>query len=263
MGAIRGAALVTGGAKRLGKAMALELAARGHDVVVHYSSSAEQAEEVALEAQGLGVKAVALGADLLDRDAVSRLVPDAVKAIGGPLAVLVNNASIFEPDTIADATPLGWDRHLGSNLYAPLFLSQAFAQQVPGGKIDQNGEPVASAAIVNMIDMRVRKPSPDFMTYSLAKSGLWGLTRTSAQALAPDIRVNGIGPGPTLQGSRQRPKHFAAQRAATILKRGANVQDILSALRFILDTEALTGQLLCIDGGQHLGWQTPDTLIDE
>ena len=259
---ITGAALVTGGGKRLGKAMALDLAQSGHDVAIHYASSAGDAEAVAQEARSHGVRAVTLGADLLDREAVATLVPRARDALG-PLGILINNASIFEPDTLADATPASWDRHIGSNLYAPLFLSQAFAAQVTGGRTDDSGEPVASAAIVNMIDMRVRKPVPDFMTYSLAKSGLWALTQTSAQALAPDIRVNGIGPGPTLQGIRQRPEHFAAQRSATILKRGANVRDILSALRFILQTEALTGQLLCIDGGQHLAWQTPDTLIEE
>ena len=261
--AVTGAALITGGAKRLGKAMALDLAGRGHDVVVHYASSRDAAEAVAEEARGLGVKAAAVGADLLDRDAVEGLVPAAVAAIGGPLGVLINNASIFEPDSIESATPQSWDRHIGSNLYAPLFLTQAFAAQAPKGARDENGEPVAGSAVINMVDMRVKKPTPDFMTYGVAKAGLWWVTQTMAQALAPDVRVNGIGPGPTLIGSRQRPEHFAAQRAATILKRGANPGDILGAMRFILENEALTGQLLCIDGGQHLAWETPDVVIDE
>ena len=261
--AVTGAALITGGAKRLGKAMALDLAGRGHDVVVHYASSRDAAEAVAEEARGLGVKAAAVGADLLDRDAVEGLVPAAVAAIGGPLGVLINNASIFEPDSIESATPQSWDRHIGSNLYAPLFLTQAFAAQAPKGARDENGEPVATSAVINMVDMRVKKPTPDFMTYGVAKAGLWWVTQTMAQALAPDVRVNGIGPGPTLIGSRQRPEHFAAQRAATILKRGANPGDILGAMRFILENEALTGQLLCIDGGQHLAWETPDVVIDE
>lgn len=261
--AVTGAALITGGAKRLGKAMALDLAGRGHDVVVHYASSRDAAEAVAEEARGLGVKAAAVGADLLDRDAVEGLVPAAVAAIGGPLGVLINNASIFEPDSIESATPQSWDRHIGSNLYAPLFLTQAFAAQAPKGARDENGEPVATSAVINMVDMRVKKPTPDFMTYGVAKAGLWWVTQTMAQALAPDVRVNGIGPGPTLIGSRQRPEHFAAQRAATILKRGANPGDILGAMRFILENEALTGQLICIDGGQHLAWETPDVVIDE
>ena len=260
---VTGAALVTGGAKRLGRAMALELAELGLDVVIHYASSQADAEAAAEAVRAKGVSAAVVQADLLDRGAVAGLVGAATEAIGGPLGVLVNNASIFEPDEIRTASATSWDRHMGSNLYAPLFLSQAFAAQVPGGAVDQNGEPVARAAIVNMIDMRVRKPTPDFMTYGIAKAGLWWLTQTSAQALGPDIRVNGIGPGPTLIGSRQRDEHFAAQRAATVLNRGANPEDITGALRFILENEALTGQLLCIDGGQHLAWETPDVMIDE
>ena len=259
MSEIKGGALVTGAARRLGRAMALDLAAEGHDVVVHYSGSSEAAEDTASDARANGVKAVALQADLLDRAAVTALVPRAVEAIG-PLSVLVNNASIFEHDTIETASHESWDRHLGSNLFAPLFLSQAFARQVPGGARDDAGEPIASAAIVNMIDMRVRKPTPEFITYSVAKSGLWALTKSLSQALAPDIRVNGIGPGPTLQGGRQSAQHFADQRAATILSRGANPSDITGALRFILANPSFTGQLLCIDGGQHLGWETPDVL---
>jgi len=261
--AVTGAALITGGAHRLGKAIALALAERGHDVVIHYASSGDAAEDVAKEARALGVKAVTVGADLLKREAVASLVGDAVAALGGPLNILVNNASIFEPDEIDTATPGNWDRHLGSNLYAPLFLTQAFADQAPKGQRDGNGEPVASSAVINMADMRVLKPTPDFMTYAVAKQGLWGMTRTTAQALAPDIRVNAIGPGPTLAGSRQRPEHFAAQRAATILGRGSSPAEIVGAVRFILENDAFTGQLLCIDGGQHLAWETPDVLVDE
>ena len=256
---LRGAALVTGGGKRLGRAMVLDLAEQGFDVAVHYSASADDAEATAAEARRHGVRAATLGADLLDREAVETLVPRA-KAALGPLAVLVNNASIFEYDRIDTATPESWDRHMGSNLYAPLFLSQAFAAQATTGQKDEAGEPIASAAIVNMIDMRVRKPTPEFMTYSVAKAGLWAMTRTLAQALAPDIRVNGIGPGPTLQGARQSADHFANQRAATILERGANAADIVAALRFILASPSVTGQLICIDGGQHLAWKTPDVL---
>ena len=239
--------------------MVLELAARGFDVAIHHFGSDKEAEETAEAASALGVRAVTLCADLLDREAVAQLVPQAVDAIG-PLGVLINNASIFEHDTIQTATPQSWDRHLGSNLYAPLFLSQAFAAQVESGQRDVNGEPVARAVIVNMIDQRVRKLTPEFMTYTLAKYGLWGLTQTLAQALAPDIRVNAIGPGPTLQGARQSEAHFAAQRAATILERGASPEDITEALGFILMSQGLTGQLLCIDGGQHLAWRTPDVL---
>lgn len=258
-----GAALITGAGRRLGRAMALELAALGWDVAVHHRASGTDAAEVTSAARGLGVRAEALAADLLDDDAVASLVPRAATVLDRPLTLLINNASIFEPDRLSDATLKSWDRHIGSNLKAPFFLTQAFAAQAPGPFPDANGEPVAQAAVVNMIDMRVRKLSPDFATYTIAKMGLWALTRTAAQALAPAVRVNGIGPGPTMQGARQRPEHFSAQRAATLLQRGSNPAEICAALRFILSTDGLTGQLLCMDGGQHLLWQTPDHDIVE
>jgi NAD(P)-dependent dehydrogenase (short-subunit alcohol dehydrogenase family) len=251
-------ALVTGAGARLGRAMALYLADRGYDVAVHYNASAEGAESVAREIRAKGRQAAAIGADLLDDAATEGLVPAAVQAIGGPLTLLINNASIFEPDSIRDATRESWDRHIGSNLRAPFILTQTFANQAPPAAPDENGEPLARALIVNMLDQRVRKLTPDFATYTIAKMGLWALTRTAAQALAPDIRVNGIGPGPTMRGHRQREEHFAAQRAATILKRGADPQGICAALGYLLDAHAVTGQLICVDGGQHLAWQTPD-----
>lgn len=252
-------ALITGGAKRLGRAMALHLAGRGHDVAIHYHGSAEAAEATAAEARALGVRAVTLSADLLDEAATAALLPAAAEALGGPIGVLINNASIFEYDSLASATRESWDRHFGSNLRAPFVLTQAFAAQAP--RADRSGpEPRATSLVVNMIDQRVLKPTPEFMTYSLAKAALWSLTRTAAQALAPEIRVNAIGPGPTLQGARQSDSHFARQRAATILERGADEADICAALGYFLDAPAVTGQLLCIDGGQHLGWKTPDVL---
>lgn len=251
-------ALVTGGARRLGKAMALYLAGRGHDIALHCHASATEAEVTAAEIRALGVRAEILPADLLDPEATEALVPRAAAALG-PLAVLVNNASIFEYDNLGSASRQSWDRHMGSNLRAPFLLTQGFAAQAP--KADRRGdEPVARALIVNMIDQRVLKPTPEFMTYSLAKAGLWWLTRTSAQALAPDIRVNAIGPGPTVQGTRQSDSHFNRQRAATILERGAGPGDVCAALGFFLDSPSVTGQLICTDGGQHLAWRTPDVL---
>ncbi len=257
---ITGAALITGAGRRLGRAMALALAEDGHDVVLHYASSESEAEETAEAARAFGVNAVTLQADLLERDQVERLVPAAAEAIGGPLAVLVNNASIFEYDTVRTATFSSWDRHMLSNLEAPFFLTQAFAAQVEGGVLDASGAPVASACVVNMIDQRVRKLTPEFASYTIAKMGLWAFTQTAAQGLAPDIRVNGIGPGPTLQADRQSKQHFDEQRKNTLLERGSNVDDIISALRFILTSHGLTGQLLCMDGGQHLAWKTPDIM---
>jgi NAD(P)-dependent dehydrogenase (short-subunit alcohol dehydrogenase family) len=201
-----------------------------------------------------------LEADLLDRAATARLVPEAAEALGRPLTVLVNNASIFEHDTIRTATAESWDRHIGSNLRAPFELIQAFAAQAPAAGRDGDGQPVARASVVNVIDQRVLKPTPEFATYTIAKMALWALTRTAAQGLAPDVRVNAIGPGPTLRGVRQSAAHFAAQRRATILGRGGNPEEIAAALRFILDSPSMTGQLIAIDGGQHLAWQTPDVL---
>ena len=255
-----GRALITGAGRRLGRAMALHLAGRGMDVALHFAASREGAEETAGQARALGVKAAVLRADLLDEGDMARLVPAAAGALGGPLTVLVNNASIFEHDTIRTATLESWNRHLGSNLRAPFVLSQAFAAQAPGAAADAAGEPVAQALIVNMIDQRVLKLTPEFMTYTIAKMGLWAMTRTTAQALAPDIRVNAIGPGPTLRGGRQSAEHFARQRAATVLGRGADAADITAALGYLLDAKAVTGQLICVDGGQHLGWQTPDVI---
>ena len=253
-------ALVTGAGKRLGRAMALTLADRGYDVAVHYASSAEAAEDVVSEIAAKGCRAVALQADLLSEDATQALMPAVRDTLGGPVTCLVNNASIFEYDTLETATRESWDRHLESNLRAPFVLTQALAAQAPEAATDEMGEPLARALVVNMIDQRVRKLTPEFMTYTIAKMGLWAFTQTAAQALAPNVRVNAIGPGPTLRGGRQSESHFARQRAATIMGRGASVGDITSALGYFLDAPAVTGQLLCIDGGQHLAWETPDVL---
>lgn len=252
-------ALVTGAGKRLGRAMALYLAGRGHDVAVHYATSGDAAEEVATAIRAMGRKAVTLQADLLDEAQVEGLVPRAVAALG-PLTVLVNNASIFEYDSLQTGTRTSWDRHIESNLRAPFVLSQAFAGQCPPAVTDQNDEPLAQGLIVNMLDQRIHKLTPEFASYTIAKMGLWALTQTAAQGLAPHVRVNGIGPGPTLQGARQSAQHFADQRAATILGRGANPSDVTAALGFFLDSPSVTGQMIAVDGGQHLVWKTADVL---
>jgi len=240
--------------------MALYLAQRGFDVAVHYASSAQATQDTVTEVQALDRAGIALQADLLDEGQVIALLPRAAEALGGPITCLVNNASIFEYDNIQTATRQSWDRHLDSNLRAPFVLTQAMAEQGLAPKADTQGEPVATGLIVNMVDMRVRKLTPEFMTYTIAKMGLWALTRTTAQALAPAIRVNAIGPGPTMQGHRQSESHFKAQRENTVLERGSNPSDITAALGYFLDAQAVTGQLLCVDGGQHLVWQTADIL---
>jgi NAD(P)-dependent dehydrogenase (short-subunit alcohol dehydrogenase family) len=252
-------ALITGAGKRLGRAMALELAAQGHDVAIHYHSSEDAAEATAEEARALGVKARIFQADLLDEAAVQGLMPRVIDALG-PVEVLVNNASVFDYDNLESATRESWDAHMMSNLRAPFVLTQALADQLPAPAEDDGGEPVARGLVLNMVDQRVRKLTPEFMTYTLAKAALWTFTQTAAQALAPRCRVNAIGPGPTLQGARQSDAHFAAQRAATVLERGAGPEDIVHALRYFLAAKTVTGQLICVDGGQHLGWKTPDVV---
>ena len=247
-------ALVTGGARRLGRAMCLYLAGRGYDVAIHYASSQADAEALAEDVRTMGRCAVCVQADLLKEDALASLVPNAAQALGGPLNVLVNNASIFEMDSLATATQASWDRHMMSNLRAPFVLTQAFAAQVPPPEPDAQGEPVAQGLVVNMIDQKVRNLTPDHMTYSIAKMGLWNFTRLAAQELGAQVRVNAIGPGPTLQAHDQTEAVYTASRRATVLGRGANLDDIGAALGYFIDAQAVTGQLLCIDGGQHLAW---------
>ena len=255
-----GHALVTGGAQRLGRAMCLALAQDGWSVAIHYNSSAGPAEALAREIRDAGGRAETVQADLLDIDAAAGLVAAAAGALGGPLTLLINNASIFEFDDFESATMESWERHIGSNLRAPFQLTQAFARQAPEAVRDAAGEPVAQALIVNMCDMRVRKLTPQFATYTIAKSALWTLTQTAARGLAPHVRVNAIGPGPTMQGARQSDRHWRDQRAATVLERGSDPGEIVAALRFLIAIDGFTGQLLCMDGGQHLAWKTPDVL---
>lgn len=254
------AALVTGAGARIGREIALMLGRNGVDVAVHYSSSDVGAGETVALLKDLGANAVAVHADLLNDDQIMGLLPTASEALGCAFDVLINNASIFEYDNLETATLDSWHRHMATNLKAPFFLSQAFAAQAPEIALDDQQEPLAQAAIINLIDQRVRKLTPEFQTYTLAKSALWTLTQTSAQALAPKIRVNGIGPGPTVQGHRQSEKHFNDQRRNTVLERGSSALEIAETAEFLLKSNAITGQLIAVDGGQHLGWKTPDVL---
>jgi len=240
--------LVTGAAKRLGRAIALDLGSAGWNVALHYKTSAEDAEAAATQIRGHGVTAALLQADLAREAETETLVGRAAAAIG-PLTALINSASIFENDDWRSATRASWDLHMEVNLRAPLALSQRFAAQLPDG---------AAGNIVNIIDQRVLKPTPQFLSYSLSKAGLHWLTTTLAQGLAPAIRVNAVGPGPTLRNERQSEADFARQRDATILGHGADPADICAAVRYLLDAPSVTGQMIAVDGGQHLIWQTPD-----
>jgi len=240
--------------------MALHLAERGFDVAVHYAGSREAAGEVAGLIRDRGRKAATVRADLTVEAETQGLVPAAMEALGGPLGVLVNNASIFEYDTLDSADRDGWDRHMESNLRAPFVLTQELAAHLPEPAPDATGEPLAPGLVVNMIDQKVRKLTPEHMTYTIAKAGLWTFTQIAAQALGKRCRVNAIGPGPTLQGARQPERNFQRQREATILERGSNPADICAALGYFLDAPAVTGQMLCVDGGQHLIWQTADEM---
>jgi len=237
--------LVTGAAKRLGRAIALDLAADGWNVGVHYNGSAADAQSVAAEIKNLGVRCETFQCDL------SKEVDTAAL---GSLTALINSASLFENDDWNSASRASWDAHMETNLRAPLVLSQAFAKQLPDG---QTGN------IINLIDQRVLKPTPQFLSYSVSKAALYWLTTTLAQGMGPRIRVNAVGPGPTLRNPRQSETDFARQRDATILKRGADPADICAAVRYLLAAPAVTGQMLAVDGGQHLIWQTPDVTVTE
>lgn len=241
-----GAALVTGGGRRIGRAIGLTLARAGFDVAIHYRSDADEAEAVAGEIRALGRRGAILKADLSDEGQVRALIPRAIEALG-PLSVLINNASVFEDDRVGALGRDTWDRHIETNLRAPVVLSEVFADQAPDG-----------SAIVNLLDQRVLKPDPRFFSYALSRNGLWWATRTLAQALAPRIRVNGVGPGPTLASIHQTPEEFAAEAAGTLLQRPGNPQAIADAVLWLVDADLVTGQMIAVDGGQHLAWQTPD-----
>lgn len=247
---MKGAALVTGGARRIGRALSLALAGAGFDVAIHYGRSGDEAEAAAREIESLGRRAVLLEADLAQEAQTGSLVDRATAALG-PLSVLVNNAAVFEEDGFDDMSRAGWDRHMETNLRAPLVLAQAFARQAPDG-----------ACIVNLLDQRVWKPNPQFFSYTLSKAALWAATRTMAQALAPRIRVNGVGPGPTLPSVHQTPEDFAAEAANVPLQRRATPDEIAKAVLYLVDASSVTGQMIAVDGGQHLAWRTPDILGD-
>lgn len=239
-----GTVLITGAARRIGRAIALALANDGWSVAVHYRTSQSDADLLVQEIRAAGGVAVALQADLARLDDMRSLVPRCCEALAPPTC-LINNASEFQPDTVASTTPESWHLHLDTNLKAPVFLAQAMAQRLPAS-VDGN--------VINIIDQRVWKPTPDFFSYTVSKAGLWAATRTLAQALAPRIRVNAIGPGPILKSVHQTEFDFAAEVATTLLRRGPTSAEIAAAVRFILAAPAMTGQMIALDAGQHLAF---------
>jgi len=238
-------ALVTGGAARLGRALALALAGQGFAIALHYRGAEPEAHETLEKIRTLGGRGCLLQADLAQEAEVQGLMAEAVSQLG-PVGVLVNNASRFERDEWNDADRAGWDAHMEPNLRAPFVLSQAFARALPQE---------AEGMILNMLDERVWSLTPHFVSYTVSKAALWTLTQTLALALAPrGIRVNGIGPGPALPSTRQTEAQFARQCASVPLGRGTSPEEIARAALMLLSLPSVTGQMLALDGGQHLQW---------
>jgi NAD(P)-dependent dehydrogenase (short-subunit alcohol dehydrogenase family) len=239
--------LVTGGAKRIGRAISLCLSAAGYAVAIHCNRSDHEAQSLKHEIERTGGRCAIVRGDLADGSVAERLIADAGKSLG-PLSLLVNNASVFEEDNIESLSPERWNRQMAINLAAPLFLAKAFAAQAPAGK----------SSIVNVLDQRVFKPTPLFFSYAVSKAALHSATHMLAQALAPRIRVNGVAPGPTLRSQRQSEDDFAKQSARLPLERNVSADDVAKAVLYLASAEGVTGTVIPVDGGQHIAWQTPE-----
>jgi NAD(P)-dependent dehydrogenase (short-subunit alcohol dehydrogenase family) len=238
----RGTALVTGGARRIGRSLVRACALAGYDVAIHVRALDADAEAAADEVRAAGQLATIQVCDLGDQTAVSELIP-ACEAALGPLTLLVNSASLFEDDSLASMSRASWDDHMEVNLRTPVVLAQAFARQLPA---DRPG------LIINLLDQRVLNPTADFFSYSLSKQALWSATKMLAQALAPQIRVNAIGPGPVLASIHQSAADFAAEAQSTLLRRPVDPTEIAQAMLYLIDAVSVTGQMIAVDGGQHL-----------
>jgi NAD(P)-dependent dehydrogenase (short-subunit alcohol dehydrogenase family) len=241
-------ALVTGAARRIGKAIALDLAAHGFSVAVHANSSRAEADAVTNTIKTQGGMAEVFTADLSETAQVRKLYADVTARLGPP-DLIVNNASVFENDKVSRFDENLFDRHFAIHLKAPAILAEAMANGLPDGR---------EGLIVNIIDQRVWKLTPRFFSYTLSKSALWTATQTMAQALAPRIRVNAIGPGPTLANERQHPQDFDKQAASVLLGRGPELSEFGATIRYLDAARSVTGQMIALDGGQHLAWETPD-----
>jgi NAD(P)-dependent dehydrogenase (short-subunit alcohol dehydrogenase family) len=241
----RGAALVTGGARRIGRALVVCAAEAGYDVAIHVRAVDDEAEAAAAEVRARGRRAAILACDLRKEATTVALVGEAEAELG-PVTLLVNSASVFDEDAFTDMNRASWDAHMETNLRSPLVLAQVFARRLPAGR---------EGLIVNLLDQRVLKPTPEFFSYSLSKAALWDATKMLAQALAPRIRVNGIGPGPTLPSVHQTAAEFEAEVRSTLMGRPVSPAEIAAALRYLIDAPSVTGQLIAVDAGQHLAWK--------
>lgn len=235
--------------------IALSLGEAGFPVAVHTRRPDDEGAETVRRIEAAGGRAALVHGDLADRTALASILPQATAALG-PVEVLVNSASLFHDDRIGALDDATWDAHFAANLHAPVMLAQAFAAQVD--RLSASADPV----VVNLLDQRVWRPNPQFFSYSLTKGALWLATRTLAQGLAPRIRVNGVGPGPVLPSIHQDDAKFAAEAGATLLRRPVNPADIAAAVLYLVDALAVTGQMIAVDSGQHLGWRTPDIVDD-
>jgi NAD(P)-dependent dehydrogenase (short-subunit alcohol dehydrogenase family) len=241
-----GTALVTGAGRRLGRAIAIGLAQSGWRVAVHYHASEEKAFAVVQEIESFGGRAVAVRADLR-LDDLGALVASCGRELG-PLTCLINNAACFEWDTAETVDAETWQQHCDLNLKAPVFLTQAFAKALPEGE---------TGNVINLIDQKVWRLDPGYFSYTIAKSALWTATQTLAQTLAPRIRVNAVAPGPVLPNRDQTNAEFEREYQSTLLKRPVSIEDVTAAIRFLLETPSITGQMIALDAGQHLAWEPP------
>jgi NAD(P)-dependent dehydrogenase (short-subunit alcohol dehydrogenase family) len=246
-------AFITGGAKRIGRSIALDLAAHGFGVAIHCGTSRVEAEQLASAVSAAGGRACVLQADLMDTARTGQLVEEAAAELG-PIRLLVNNASVFEKDSVTTFSEEVWDRHFALHVKVPAILARSFAQALPQ---DHEG------LIVNMIDQRVWKPTPRYFSYTLSKTALWMATRTMAQALAPRIRVNAIGPGPSLPDAGEDEESFRRQTRALPLGHGPELPEFGATIRYLWETPSITGQMIALDGGRHLAWRTPDVIGDD
>tara|TARA_B110000438_G_scaffold281891_1_gene308438 strand:- start:523 stop:1272 length:750 start_codon:yes stop_codon:yes gene_type:complete len=238
--------LITGGSTRIGREIALHFSKRGWNIAIHYFKSSSEAKKLKSIIEKNSVKVVLIKADLRNTKQVKKIIPSAVKKLG-KISCLINNAALFEKDDILNFTNKSWNDHLNINLLAPAILIKHFAKQAPRKTLSN---------IINIIDQRVFKLTPVFMSYTLSKGALYTLTKTMAMKLSPKIKVNGIAPGPTIKNKRQSTKHFDKQSNSTLLKKPVAIQDICDTVEFLIENNSVTGQVIAVDSGQNLTWDT-------